>query len=222
MENQVQIFENPEFGEIRTVEIDGEPWLVLVDVCRALDIENSRNVARRLDGDELTSIKCTSGGQMRKLNVINESGLYSVILRSDKPEAKTFKRWVTHEVLPSIRKTGAYQAAPVIDANRMAGVLAMVSNLADLMKQTGAEPEAIYDFTREMYREHAGIELPDIFHRELDIHEAVRTIIARMRFNGFGNYKIRMAVEDICKMIREPPSLYWPDKQYTEEAWLRW
>ena len=137
MENQVQVFENPEFGKIRTVEIDGEPWLVGKDVAQMLGYRNTRDtLAKRVDEeDKMDGVAiCDSIGREQTPVLINESGLYSLILSSKLPDAKKFKRWVTHEVLPAIRKTGAYQAAPVIDANRMAGVLAMVSNLADLMK----------------------------------------------------------------------------------------
>ena len=87
---------------------DGEPWFCLVDVCRVLDLSSPHKVAERLDRDELTGIKVRSGGQTREMTFINESGLYSVILRSDKPEAKPFRKWVTSEVLPTIRKTGGY------------------------------------------------------------------------------------------------------------------
>jgi len=97
--------------QIRTVIIDEEPWWVLADVCKVLGLTNSRAVAARLDDDEKNTVTLTDGirGNPR-VNVVNESGLYSVILRSDKSEAKEFKRWVTHEVLPSIRKTGSYTA----------------------------------------------------------------------------------------------------------------
>ena len=108
MENMIQIFENERFGKIRTVMKDGEPWFVLADVCRALEISNSRMVAGRLDRDELMSVKLTSGGQRREMTVINESGLYAVIIRSDKPQAQSFRKWLTSEVLPTIRRTGGY------------------------------------------------------------------------------------------------------------------
>lgn len=104
----IQIFENERFGQIRTVMKDGEPWFVLADVCRALEISNSRMVAGRLDSDELMSVKLTSGGQRREMTVINESGLYAVIIRSDKPQAQSFRKWLTSEVLPTIRRTGGY------------------------------------------------------------------------------------------------------------------
>ena len=106
MEN-LQIFN---YGEIpvRTVFLDGEPWWVLADVCRVLGIKNSRDVVNRLDPDEKGVGQIDTPGGNQNMTIINESGLYKVILRSDKPEAKPFTRWVTHEVLPAIRKTGAY------------------------------------------------------------------------------------------------------------------
>ena len=110
MENIIKIFANEEFGRVRTVIIKGEPWFVLADVCKALEISNSRMVASRLDSDELMSVKLTSGGQRREMTVVSESGLYAVILRSDKPQAKPFRKWVTTEILPTIRRTGGYVA----------------------------------------------------------------------------------------------------------------
>lgn len=108
MEQIIKIFENEKFGRIRTITKDGEPWFVLADVCRALEIRNSRMVAGRLDRDELMSVKLTSGGQRREMTVINESGLYAVIIRSDKPQAQSFRKWLTSEVIPTIRRTGGY------------------------------------------------------------------------------------------------------------------
>ena len=106
--NDLQVFS---FNEqpVRTVLVDGEPWWVLADVCKALVLTNPRSVAMRLDKDERRKLDLPRQGGTWS---VNESGLYSVILRSDKPEAKVFKRWVTHEVLPAIRKTGAYMAEP--------------------------------------------------------------------------------------------------------------
>ena len=110
MENEIKIFENEEFGKIRTVIKDGEPWFVLADICKILEISNSRMVAGRLDAEELMSVKLTSGGQRREMTAVSESGLYAVILRSDKPQAKPFRKWVTTEILPTIRRTGGYVA----------------------------------------------------------------------------------------------------------------
>lgn len=105
--NELQIF-NYNTHPVRTVERDGEPWFVLKDVCEVLGLADVSRTAERLDPDELTRATLVSGGQNREMFIINESGLYNVILRSDKPEAKPFRRWVTSEVLPSIRRTGGY------------------------------------------------------------------------------------------------------------------
>ena len=110
MENEIKIFESEEFGKVRTVVKDGEPWFVLADICKILEISNSRMVAGRLDTEELMSVKLTSGGQRREMTAVSESGLYAVILRSDKSQAKPFRKWVTTEVLPTIRRTGGYVA----------------------------------------------------------------------------------------------------------------
>lgn len=95
-------------SEIRVIEENSEIWWVLADICKTLELSNASIVANRLDEDEVT--KLDLGGQTGITNLINESGLYNVILRSDKPQAKPFKRWVTHEVLPSIRQTGSYSS----------------------------------------------------------------------------------------------------------------
>lgn len=109
--NELKLFENPEFGSIRVIEKDGEPWFVLSDVCKVLGLTTPARVAERLEDDEKgVSLIHTLGGE-QKMTIINEAGLYSVILRSDKPIAKPFRRWVTHEVVPSIRKTGSYSIA---------------------------------------------------------------------------------------------------------------
>ena len=105
--NELQIF-NYNGNEVRTVQIDGEPWWVLKDVCGVLGISKYRDVAARLDEDEREPVKVDTLGGEQEMVCVNESGLYNVILRSDKPEAKPFRKWVTAEVLPSIRKHGAY------------------------------------------------------------------------------------------------------------------
>lgn len=105
---QLQIFQNSEFGEIRTVTKDNEPWFVASDICKALDLSNATMAMERLDEDEKSKFNLgLSGGAT---NCVNEYGLYSLVLASRKKEAKEFKRWITHEVLPSIRKNGGYIA----------------------------------------------------------------------------------------------------------------
>lgn len=107
--NELKIFDY-EGNQVRTIQKDGEPWFVLKDVCAVLKMRNSRMVADRLDDDEKGVSQTDTLGGAQEMTVINESGLYHVILRSDKPEAKPFRRWVTSEVLPSIRRTGGYIA----------------------------------------------------------------------------------------------------------------
>lgn len=108
--NDLQIFSNPEFGQVRTVEIDGQPWLVGKDVAVALGYKNPQRAIRDHVEDEdkgMTKTVTPSGEQ--DMLIINESGLYSLILSSKMPKAKAFKRWVTGEVLPALRKNGVYE-----------------------------------------------------------------------------------------------------------------
>ena len=109
MNNELQVFNSSEFGNVRVVQVDGEPWFVAADVCRALEISNSRDAVARLDDDEKGVGSTDTLGGKQGMQIINEPGLYTLVLGSRKPEAKTFKRWVTHEVLPAIRKTGSYK-----------------------------------------------------------------------------------------------------------------
>lgn len=107
--NNIQVFNNPEFGDIRTVEIDGEPWFVGKDVADNLGYQNgSRDINRHVDEDDKQKMMLFDGNQKKETIIINESGLYALILGSKLPSAKRFQHWVTSEVLPSIRKTGAY------------------------------------------------------------------------------------------------------------------
>lgn len=129
--NELKVFENPAFGQVRTVEIDHEPWFVGKDVAEALGYVKPENaIAAHVDSEDKTTtlIQGTGSNYKSKAVCINESGLYSLILSSKLPTAKDFKRWVTKEVIPSIRKTGGYQmpstpeqriAAALIDAQRI-------------------------------------------------------------------------------------------------------
>lgn len=113
MQYALQVFKSEDHFDFRTFMRDGEPWFVLADVCRLLGIKNPSDAASRLDDDERMTLALTEGqsgvrGGPRAMNVISESGLYALITRSDKAEAKRFRKWVTAEVLPRIRKTGGY------------------------------------------------------------------------------------------------------------------
>ena len=111
--NELQIFQNKEFGEVRSLVINNEPWFVGKDVAEALGYKNSKNaVPTHVDEEDKLSTQIEYTGQKRNVTVINESGLYSLILSSKLPNAKKFKRWVTSEVLPTLRKTGSYTKVP--------------------------------------------------------------------------------------------------------------
>ena len=99
------IFENDAFGKVRTLNLNGEPWFVAVDVCSVLDLSNPTIAVRRLDEDERAKFNL---GRQGDATIVNEPGLYTLVLGSRKPEAKAFKRWITHEVIPAIRKHGVY------------------------------------------------------------------------------------------------------------------
>jgi len=116
MNNNLMIFENPDFGAVRSILIDGDPWFVAADVCKALEIEKTNRALSRLDDDEKGAHSVSTPGGRQRMSIISESGLYSLILGSRKPEARAFKRWITHEVIPSIRKHGAYMTDSLLDA----------------------------------------------------------------------------------------------------------
>lgn len=125
---ELQIFSSSEFGEIRTITKDDEPWFVASDICRSLDLSNPTMAMQRIDDDEKAKFNLgLSGGET---NCVNEYGLYSLALASRKKEAKDFKRWITHEVLPSIRKNGGYIAGQetMSDDELMAKALLVANN----------------------------------------------------------------------------------------------
>ena len=123
---------------VRMIEQNGEPWWVLKDVCEALGVKGHRNMAQKLDSDEIDCVRVLDAiGRERETTVVNEPGLYTAVLRSNKPEAKEFKRWLTHEVIPSIRKTGSYGApAKTQQSDLIARVEALEKQLAPAQEQT--------------------------------------------------------------------------------------
>lgn len=108
MKNKLAVISSPEFGEIRNVMVAGEPWFAAKDVCNILGLSDVSMTVKRLDDDEKLTQTVFVSGQGREMWFINESGLYALIFQSRKPEAKTFRKWVTKEVLPNIRKHGFY------------------------------------------------------------------------------------------------------------------
>lgn len=140
------VFTFPETAQhVRSVMIDGDPWWVAADVAEVLELGNLHSSLAQLDDDE-RSLHTVESGQ-RSMSIINEPGLYSLILRSRKPQAKAFKRWITHEVLPAIRETGRYDSAPVPtafpDVSSPAGVLALAEQFVVTARQLVEADERI-------------------------------------------------------------------------------
>lgn len=134
MENKLMIFENNAFGKVRTLNLNGEPWFVAADVCKALELGNPSMTVERLDDDEKGISTIDTLGGKQRMAIINEPGLYSLVITSRKPEAKAFKRWITHEVIPAIRKYGGYMTK-------------------SLLEQVLENPNLIYEFARRMLAE---------------------------------------------------------------------
>ncbi len=115
MNEKLIIFGNDQFGQLRTINRNGEPWFIAADVCAALDLGNSRQALTRLDEDEKGVILTDTLGGKQEMSTVNEPGLYSLVLGSRKPEAKAFKRWITHEVIPAIRRHGVYATPDTVE-----------------------------------------------------------------------------------------------------------
>ena len=114
--NDLKVFQNEEFGSVRTIEIDGAPWFNATDVCKCLGFGNPRQaLSSHVAFEDVQKLDMFGQTGRKEANFVNESGLYSLILGSKKPDAKRFKRWVTSEVLPSIRKHGLYAADELLN-----------------------------------------------------------------------------------------------------------
>lgn len=150
MQNEIKIFNNPEFGEIRTVMIEGEPWFVGKDVCRALGyVDTYSGVRKNVDREDKRGCPVGSTSGTQETTVINESGLYSLIFASKLESAKKFKKWVTSEVLPSIRKTGAYGRAQLPQTTD--GKIALLAQgHTELKEEIESVRQELDDFKRDM------------------------------------------------------------------------
>lgn len=181
--NEIQIFNNPDFGEIRTVTIDGEPYFVGIEVAKALGYAVPKTAtAKHVDNEDRLSTQIEYAGQNRDIIVINESGLYSLIFGSKLDSAKKFKKWVTSEVLPSIRKHGTYQLPQSTD-----GKIA-------LLAQGHTELKAEVDSIREDL-EALKMDLPILPIEADKITEAVRkkgvAVLGGKRSNAYNNRGLR-------------------------------
>lgn len=162
--NELQVFSNSEFGNIRTVTIDGVPWFVGKDIADALGYGNSRDaLAKRVDAEDKGVANYDTLGGTQRMVVINESGMYSLILSSKLPSAKKFKHWVTSEVLPAIRKTGHYEAPGYTPkATSVGEVVNLIKVTRETMKEQGASPTEIATAVKKIC-DQFGVQLPACF-----------------------------------------------------------
>lgn len=156
-ENKIQIFENSEFGKVRTLMIDGEPWASGKDVATALGYANTtKAIHDHVDPEDKTTNESLVVNGM-PLTLINESGLYSLILSSKLPKAKEFKRWITSEVLPALRKTGHYGSP-----HTLADLVPLIESLRKIMESQRSHPVEIAEMAKTLCEQN-GIKLPESF-----------------------------------------------------------
>lgn len=161
MKNELRIFENPEFGTVRTLETDGEPWVMAADVCKAFGITNGRNITARLDEDEKGVYTVDTLGGKQNVTFVNESGLYNMLLSMNPNKAKArgmtddeivrrqdqlkkFRRWATHDVFPSIRKNGAY-----ITPSKLGDLLRRPESVMEMLAVLSAEQQKNAELTEQ-------------------------------------------------------------------------
>lgn len=143
--NEIQVFNNPDFGDVRTVCQNDEVWFVGKDVATALGYSNPRDaIQKHVDDEDKLPSQIATVGQNRNVTIINESGLYSLVLGSRKPEAKAFKRWITHDVIPSIRKHGLYMTPAKLQETlaKPENLMVILQTLADEQMKNAELTEA--------------------------------------------------------------------------------
>ncbi|MCI5555179.1 MAG: Bro-N domain-containing protein [Ruminococcus sp.] len=193
---------NYEGAEVRTVQIDGEPWFVLSDICRELEISHVKDTATRIDEDDLGQTEVIDRmGRSQKVWIINESGLYTVILRSDKPQAKPFRKWVTSVVLPSIRKTGSYSVQQPNAFENLSPQLQVLIQMETRQKQIEArqaeQATALAGLEQKLQNTCEVIALDKTAWRKDSEHLINK--IARATGDGYGG--IRLLYEEIYRSI---------------------
>lgn len=154
--NELTVFNNEEFGEIRTITIDGEPWFVGKDVAEVLGYSNPRDaLSKHMDAEDKGVANCDTLGGTQEMTIINESGLYSLIISSKLPNAKAFKRWVTADILPAIRKTGGYMTD-------------------ELLAKYQKDPNVMFAFAEELLKLR---DKTNVLESKLDVAQTIDSII---------------------------------------------
>lgn len=201
--NGLQVFQY-EGKQVRTVEKDGETWWVLKDVCAVLGILKHRDVAARLDADERGSVRVDTLGGTQEMVCVNESGLYHVILRSDKPQAKPFRRWVTKEVLPEIRRKGSYgeNRAVAALAEQVGQLAEMVTKIADDLYGR-KEPEQIRLIPLERKETYSASELLKYNGIGMSVYEFNQVMEEKGYMEEIVLRPLRKGKERRCKVLTE-------------------
>lgn len=228
-----------ESREVRIIDDeDGNLWWIAKDVLDILELENTTNALKGLDEDELTLTKLMSGGQIREMKAVNEPGLYTLIIKSNKPEAKKFKRWITHDVLPSIRKTGVYSVSDELDGSeivsrpQLAEVAYRVKQVMIMVKAFGFRGERAKLITNQVVKDATGIEPLTLLGIKDDIIEQQRwdqddrlPVLPIHRYMALSKKMLADFVQDCCFIDKAAKTLasdlyncfiVWYKKRYPE------
>lgn len=187
--NEIQVFNNPVFGEVRTVVIDNEPWFVGKDVAQMLGYKDTVNALKsNVDAEDKRGWQITTPGGIQTMTTINESGLYSLILSSKLPSAKEFKRWVTSEVLPTIRRQGSYaMQKPMSPAQLIAAQAQVLVQMEEKMQELQAQTQAVQTQQTELAQKvETAIKVfsrPSEDHWRADMDRAIKELCAEKHMN---------------------------------------
>ena len=211
--NGLQIFNNEEFGQIRTVAIDNEPWFVGKDVAAALGYSNTRDALRvHVDNEDKNTVAIYDGNKGNpNQTIINESGLYALIFGSKLPNAKKFKRWVTSEVLPTIRKTGSYDTPKVPPVKNLRDVVDYIKIIKETASNNGCSDDEISEIV-EKVSDQFGVQLPRCYVRPKettlqDVFDWIDYLFSCPRGRGHRKptYEDYVAARTVCtgKLLKE-------------------
>lgn len=211
--NELQIFNNAEFGQVRTVTINNEPWFVGKDVAEALGYSNTRDALRvHVDNEDKNTVAIYDGNKGNpNQTIINESGLYALIFGSKLPNAKKFKRWVTSEVLPAIRKTGSYGTPKVPPVKNLRDVVDYIKIIKETASNNGCSDDEISEIV-EKVSDQFGVQLPRCYVRPKettlqDVFDWIDYIFSCPRGRGHRKptYEDYVAARTVCtgKLLKE-------------------
>jgi len=211
-------------NQVRVVAINGEPWFVAKDLCAVLGISNSRDAVERLDEDEKGVVTTDTLGGKQELVTVSESGMYSLVLTSRKPQAKVFKRWITHDVVPTIRQTGKYEIEPIaptehqLPATYIEALKALV--IAEEEKEALIQANALLSATNECLQEDI-----ELFTEVVDELFNYSSIIRIAKFNEvnekiFNWYSLKAASKMLKVEVKTAPCPRYGKKNlYSHDAW---